>query len=692
MNKVESRRRFVPRLEALEDRSLPALFGVPWPDASHLTISFAPDGTMVAGKPSNLFARMDVQLPRAVWQADILRAFQTWAINANINFSVVSDGGQRFGAPGLTQGDPRFGDIRIAALPLSPAALAVSVPLDPYLSGTWAGDILLNSSVAFNSSKLFPVMLHEVGHILGLGESKDPHSIMYPRLGTQRTLSAGDIAALQHLYGARQGDQWEGPHGNNTLATAANITPPSAPGSDTFDGGTPLLVFGDVTTTSQGDYFSIHVPADYSDAITFQVQTTGLSLLAPSLTIYDSTGHVLGHAEASGSTGGTISVQIGEVTPSQTYFARVTGARSDVFAVGRYALVASFDSNSIISDAQLQAIVQGAPATISEGDTEEALRRPSQVLFNNDGQPSSNFQTAQALKSAAGFGALSRYVALGSLATPTDVNFYRIQAPPAVNGQDTVLTVDATSALINGTLPAVRVYDAQRRPVPVQVVVNGNGSFTIQATGLTGGATYYLRVAAAPGSAHPAGNYNLTALFGHQAAPLTPFTSGTLKAGSSDQYRFFVALPQLFQLNLAATGSSGAVRMELLNASGTLVQTLTVRPGQTITGDTLLLVPGTYTVRFVLVGRITGPLGYSLSGVVLSDPIGPVLHDPTYTPQFVSPSNPNLFFYPGNVSWAGPFFWVLIDPHGSLVLHGAHGQILHAFPVIHGVVVHHAGH
>ncbi len=690
MKKPHSPSRLLPRLEGLEDRCLPALFGTPWPDASHLTLSFAPDGTQVAGQPSNLFARLDAQMPRAVWQGEVLRAFQSWAVNANINFSVVPDGGQPFGAPGQTQGDPRFGDIRIAARPLSPSALAVSVPLDPYLSGTWAGDILINSSVSFNSSKLFPVMLHEVGHILGLSESKDPHSIMYPRLGTQRALSGGDVAALQRLYGPRQGDSWEGPHGNNTLATAANISAPLGTGS--LDGGTPLVVFGDVTATSQRDFFSIQVPANYTDAITFQVQTTGLSLLAPSLTLYDGSGHVVGHAEAGGATGGTVSVQIGEANPSQTYYVRVSGARSDVFGVGRYALVASFDSSNVISDAQLQAIVQGAPSRISEGDTENALRRPTQILFNNDGRRSSTFQTARALSPAAGYGALLRYVALGSLAAAGDVNFYRIQAPAAITGQDTVLTVNVTSALINGTLPGVALFGAGQHLVPAQVVVNGNGTFTIQASGLTGTATYYLRVAAPGGSAHPAGNYNLTALFGRQAAPLTRFTGGTLKSGGSDPYRFFVALPQLFQLNLAATGTSGSVRMELRDANGHLVQTLSASAGQTITGGTLLLVPGTYTVRFILAPGATA-LNYSLSGVVLSDPIGPVLTDPTLTPQFVSPTNPNLYFYPGNVSWAGPYFWVLIDPHGTLVLPGAHGSHpLHAFPVINGAVIRKHGH
>ena len=100
-------------VERLEDRAVPATFGVPWADPSRLTLSFAPDGTSVAGQPSALFKTLDAQQPTAVWQQEILQAFQTWAVQANINIGVVTDGGQPFGAPGPTQHDSQFGDIRV---------------------------------------------------------------------------------------------------------------------------------------------------------------------------------------------------------------------------------------------------------------------------------------------------------------------------------------------------------------------------------------------------------------------------------------------------------------------------------------------------------------------------------------------------------------------------------------------------
>src|SRR4051794_29188041 len=96
-------------LESLEDRFTPAAFNVPWPEPDSLTLSFAPDGTQAGNKVSSLFRTLDASMPTATWQREILRAFQTWAIEANVNIGLVSDGGQPFDTLGFKQGDPRFG-------------------------------------------------------------------------------------------------------------------------------------------------------------------------------------------------------------------------------------------------------------------------------------------------------------------------------------------------------------------------------------------------------------------------------------------------------------------------------------------------------------------------------------------------------------------------------------------------------
>src|SRR6516165_7231771 len=95
-------------VEHLEGRTVPSGLGAPWPDPLHLTLSFVPDGTPAATGPSDLFGTLDAQAPEAVWKQTVLRAFQTWASTANINVSVVADGGEPLGVPGAVEGDARF--------------------------------------------------------------------------------------------------------------------------------------------------------------------------------------------------------------------------------------------------------------------------------------------------------------------------------------------------------------------------------------------------------------------------------------------------------------------------------------------------------------------------------------------------------------------------------------------------------
>src|SRR5262249_18590084 len=134
-------------VEPLEDRTVLTTFGVPWPDATSLRLSFVPDGTPIDGYGSSLFQTLNALAPPSVWQTEILRAFQTWAVNAGINIGVVADGGQAGGTPGALQGDSRFGEIRVAAHPLS-GELAASSPFS-VLGGTSSGDITLNSTALF---------------------------------------------------------------------------------------------------------------------------------------------------------------------------------------------------------------------------------------------------------------------------------------------------------------------------------------------------------------------------------------------------------------------------------------------------------------------------------------------------------------------------------------------------------------
>src|SRR5215218_10265641 len=105
------------RLQVLETRETPAAFGEAWLDGQHLTLSFAPEGTPILGAGSSLGSILN-GLGAGNAKHDILRAFQTWASKTNLNVGLVADQGTPYDEAGALQGDPRYGDIRIAARPL----------------------------------------------------------------------------------------------------------------------------------------------------------------------------------------------------------------------------------------------------------------------------------------------------------------------------------------------------------------------------------------------------------------------------------------------------------------------------------------------------------------------------------------------------------------------------------------------
>src|SRR5205823_11531627 len=93
----------------------------------------------------------------------------------------------------------------------------------------------------------------------------------------------------------------------------------------------------DLTTTSDIDYYKFTAPSNSSTSMTVKVQSSGLSLLAPSLKIYNSSNTLLGSVTGSGNFGSTLTTTV-SITPGQTYYVRVAGANTTVFGTGAYAL------------------------------------------------------------------------------------------------------------------------------------------------------------------------------------------------------------------------------------------------------------------------------------------------------------------------------------------------------------------
>src|SRR5262245_13980688 len=339
MNRLRSRL----TLRQLEDRTTPVVWNNPWPDANHLTVSFAPDGTNVDGAPSALFAGLG-SLPQSEWQTEILRAFQTWAALANINLSVAGDSGIAFGTPGPVQGSALHGDVRIGATDLSPGELAISNPFD--LVSCWSGSVLLNTDMNFGlsdpaASDLYTVMLQEAGHIFGVGNSTNLDSVMYEQYRGPRTaLDDSDIADIQTLYGTRGPDRFEGTTGNDVTALATRlrfITGLSQLGASGGTALSPLVAAGDVTTLNDVDVYSVRVPFGVR-GFSASLRTSGISLLTARLTVLDAGGRVVASAVATDPTSGDLTVSIPNARQGALYFVRVEGADDNVFGIGSYRL------------------------------------------------------------------------------------------------------------------------------------------------------------------------------------------------------------------------------------------------------------------------------------------------------------------------------------------------------------------
>jgi hypothetical protein len=589
------------RLEALEDRSVPAIFGIPWADARHLTLSFVPDGTAVDGAASNLFAAMPG--PAADWQVQVLRAVEAWAAVANINVAVVADSGDPLGAPGAVQGDSRFGDIRVAARPLSNNVLAITTP-SGFLGGTRTGDIVLNSNDQFKPGgasgtvDLYTVMLQEAGHALGVSDGPDPASVMYEAYsGARSGLSAGDVASIQALYGTRTDDGFEP---NSSFAKAQELTRPKG------SSNASIVVLGDIATPQDVDYFKVRTANSNPYGLTFRLNA-GISLLAPRMTVYDPNGTVVGSAQSVNPQTGALSVTLAQVPANALYTVKVEAA-NPAFGVGSYQLKVVFDPS--------------APDALT----------PSATAYD-DGNTANTIATATRLATTAGYAPNTHYSILAIISDASDIDFYKIHAPNAGRNQQNVLTVNVRALDAAALAPVVKLYTKDQRPVSATILANGNGTYTIQLAGADSSQDYYLSVAA--GNAGGTGDYQLDADFRSQVINLQQFGGGSLTAGASKDYSTLTAYRSqmmYFVLSAAADPAARAgVRMVIFDGAGHAVASLFAQAGQTVSLTTYLAL-GVYTVRYeglTPTGSALPNLTYSLQGVTLTDPIGPTGSNPT---------------------------------------------------------------
>lgn len=607
----QAARRPILSFEHLEDRSLPATWGVPWPDPGHLTLSFVPDGTMTPDGPSTLFATMASVGQPAVWEAQILKAFQTWAVNANINIGVVPDGGEPLGTVGAVQGDPRFGDIRIAAAATnSGTELATASPFS-WTGTTLSGDVVFDSADSFQIGSagpgydLFSVTAHEAGHVFGLDHSTEVGSVMNEDYSFKTGLSTGDVANIQALYGARQPDPTDAAHPNNTIATAAPL-------QQTPSLFTQFSATGDITTLSDADYYKVNVPL-LGLVTTVRLHAEGVSLLDPAVTVYDASGHQIASAASTNPLNNDLTLTLLTPLPS-TYYIKVTGATQDVFGMGGYQVVVDTLLSKLLPLGPLPQIL------------------PTLDLHINDILATATV-VAPKTQTDARFDAMY----YGVIQASTDVNMYKIQADTFSSASPVNLDVLAWAANGSPLDPRIHVYDQSGNPVAFQVLTNDTGVMSIQVPGVTPGAFYYVSVGArSAGDPNGTGAYELAIDFNQDV--LTTYDSlagGTLAAGAPAAPADTMTVNQAGIYQFALTGNllaagSGAVTMTLTDASGNVLLTLSVAAGQPAVTGTTYLAAGTYGIQYAYrpAGGPAAPIQYGLFVMDLDDPIGPAKPPP----------------------------------------------------------------
>jgi hypothetical protein len=618
--------RFV--LDQLEDRTLPATWGLAWPGADHLRVSFAPDNTLVDGTPSVLFQKLNgIATPRA-WETAILQALQTWAVNANINLGLQGDGGQALGSAGPAQGSTSFGDIRVAARPLGSDVLGLTSPYDPSL-GTRAGDVVLNSAASLGVGgqgqyDLFSLALHEVGHSFGLDNNTDPTSVMYQYYNGVRTgPSASDVSMLQALYGTRTPDFYEGTSGNNSLATATTLKLPH--------------VAADIGTASDSDVYKYTVPSYANSKVTFTVQTAGLSLLTPRLTIYNAAGQVLSTASSTDPFNNNVTISLASVRRGSVLYLKVEGACSDVFGIGGYRL--KIDSGAV-SQNQIKLIEAALNSAVSAYTVVDTRTNGTVATATNLNQVI--FQLNQTFD----------YSALSNLTGANDVAYYKLVAPAATAAGPRTMVATITRADKSTLTSDLKVYDAQGNQVDAEILANDGNSYTVQVVSATPGATYYLGVSTSAfetNTANLKGNYLLGINFQDKPIVLQTYVEGILTCDKRvDVFGLQATQSQTVELVLSAsTGVVGstvqtAIRLQIYDALGAVVATLTCQDGETVSKN-VYLAQGLYTMRFMAAtkdGSALPDTEYILQGRTINGPEDPPPIDPTLDPTLQPPPPP----------------------------------------------------
>jgi hypothetical protein len=648
------------KTELLESRIVLDAGGLIWGDAPFLTLSFADDGTDVNGDSSRLFSLMSQFGTEDEWQSTILSAFETWAVQTNGDIAEVADDASPFGTDGETQGDPRFGDIRVGAIPMRTNVFGIAVSRG-FIAGTWSGDILFNTNAPFRDmDEVFRVALHEAGHVFGFEHNDDPTSVMFTSgIPAASQPSPADLDELWSRFGERAPDINERDGGGNeTIDDATHLS-----SSDSFDGLAPIIVHADIGKPGAGigddvDVYRFDPPDDanqltYLGPVTIQVRTQGLSQLDPRIEVIREDDGVMVASSQQQDGNGQVTVTINLTDPDSNgrHFVTVSSANGAVSPIGSYALIATVDDWLLTPAQSIDRFAGPEFRFLDPDDLEDIFEgNPAGMvpLFKDDLHLNDNREMATPLDPVPGFDDGAKYSVLASISDKTDVDYYEIQSVdlgPNIPNVVSILVDNPDESFLDAQ---VELLGPDGDVLTHTNLLHHDGRTLIQLTGIEPSTTHYVRIVADdPTGPYGTGNYRLTVVAGSSEVEPNVLVSAVAVPNISE-YIYRAPRPQLvtFAIDGSSNSADAAIVVSLVDLMGNTVFSFDGRTNEFFTADSVLLDRGNYRVR-VSHGALAGEnIDLEILAAVITDPLAVARNDSGITPLFEIHDFNDVFVFP----------------------------------------------